>query len=302
MGKGHWLTGKCGMVVLLALAGCAAPGPSLTPRQREIESAARPILALDPDVEWNARFNRLIEFGGEAIDYLVSQPALQHRAAPDDLETLLHTSLIRLLGGRGAPALTLNCYETTLDLLHFDPRVDGRPLGEICIPVGMTPTAWHDVYPHRVARQLVQRVDAEADRQAIVEWWRQARQRGQTSASGRELRPQLADVAPVLSRRYADVWVYETDRKAVLVSNPAAQLVPGTALMQVATTDYNLVRAACIWLGTRTDDAAQQRLIELIGDESPITVHNALFSLRFSRDPRIRQTIQRYNSAAQRAP
>lgn len=302
MVNGHWLSGKGGLAVLLALAGCAAPGSSLTPRQREIEAAARPILALDPGVEWNAHFNRLVEFGGEAIDYLIAQPVFQRRAAPDDLDTLLHTSLIRLLCGRDAPALTLSCYETTLDLLHFDPRVDGQPLGEICIPPGMTPTAWHDVYPHRVARRLAERVDAEADRRAIVAWWRAARQRGLTLVSGRALRPKLDDVVPVLGRRYADVWVYETDRKAVLVADGPGQLTPGTALMQVATTDFNLVRAACVWLGTRTDDAAQQSLIELISDESPITVHNAIFALRFSRDPRIRETIQRYNSGPQRAP
>src|SRR5262245_24361183 len=36
---------------LAHLVGCAATAPQLTPRQREIEDAVRPLLSLDPDVE-----------------------------------------------------------------------------------------------------------------------------------------------------------------------------------------------------------------------------------------------------------
>jgi len=106
----------------------------------------------------------------------------------------------------------------------------------------------------------------------------------------------LEDVLPLLARRYADCWLYETDRKATLVAAGPPQLGPGTALLHVASSDYNLVRAACIWLGGRPEDAAQQRLIELIAADNPIVVHNVLFALRFSRDPRIRETIERFGS------
>jgi hypothetical protein len=161
---------------------------------------------------------------------------------------------------------------------------------------------WHDVYPHRVAQRLADGIDAESDRRRIVDWWHGTGAPGRALAGGRRLSPHVEDVLALLSRRYADCWVYETDRKAILVAAGPPQLGPGVALMQVQTRDYNLVRAACVWLGARPEDAAQQRLIELVADANPIVVHNALFALRFSRDPRIRETVERYNSGGQGAP
>lgn len=289
------------MAVLILALTCGVTGCATSSVEPAFRSEAHAILSLDADADWTSAFNRLAaEPPYDVIAWICSQPAMKRSAAPDDLETLLHTSLIRLLAGHAAPPLTLNCYETTFDLLHFDPRVDGRPLGEVCIPPGSNPRAWHDVYPHRVDQRLAERIDAEADRRRILGWCRTAAGTGQSDA--RRLNPQVDDVLPLLRRRYADCWLYETDRKAMLVAAGPPQLGPGTALMQVATNDYNLVRAACIWLGARQDGATQQQLIALIADDSPVVVHNTMFALRFSRDPRIRETIERYNSGTPDGP
>ena len=215
---------------------------------------------------------------------------MQREAAPDNLDTLLHTSLIRLLAGPNAPRLTFSAYETTLDLLYFDPRVDGKPLGEVCIPPGTPLTAWHDAFPYRVDRNLANRIDAEADRQAILCWWRE---NAAPQPPIRQLVPKAENLWPLLTRRTADLWQYDLDRKPVLVAD-VLQRRSTSALIEPPTTDYNLVRAACIWLGSRGDDTTQSRLIDLINHARPVVAHNALFALRFSPDPKIRETLERF--------
>lgn len=256
-----------------------------------MRDAASALLTLDPDAEWTSAHNILVEHGKAAIDWLVQQPAMQRTVAPDNLETLLHTSLIRLLAGARAPRLTFCAFETTLDLLYFDPRVNGRPLGEVCIPPGTALVAWHDAYPHRLARDLADSIDAESDRCAILQWWKSAA--GTFHSTSRPLSPNIENLWPLLIRRPADAWHYDLDRKAVLVADGPSRR-GSNALIELPTSDYNLVRAACIWLGTRGDDQTQTRLIDLVNHPRPVVAHNALFALRYSRDPRIRETLERF--------
>ena len=94
----------------------------------------------------------------------------------------------------------------------------------------------------------------------------------------------------LLARRYADQWDYAPESTAVLCGAPPR----GPPLLEIPTEDYNLVRAACVWLGSSSDNAVQERLIELVGNPSPIVAHNARFALRYSPDPRIRAVLERY--------
>lgn len=271
--------------------GCASKDVAVSLHERSIQDAASAFLLLNPEVEWTSAHNKLVEHGKAAIDWLVRRPAMQRTVAPDSLETLLHTSLIRLLAGARAPRLTFCAFETTLDLLYFDPRVNGRPLGEVCIPPGTALVAWHDAYPHRLARELSDCIDAEADRRTTLQWWESVA--GTFEPVSRPLFPNSESLWPLLIRRHADVWQYDLDRKAVLVGDGPGRR-SANALIEMPTSDYNLVRAACIWLGSRGDDQVQARLIELINHPRPVIAHNALFALRHSPDPRIRETLERF--------
>ncbi|MBI5866025.1 MAG: hypothetical protein HZB38_16275 [Planctomycetes bacterium] len=280
-------------VLVAAPPGCTLPDRLPSAADRGIDADLKPLLSLDPDAEWTSCFNRLLADPARAIDRINRRPAMQTRSAPDSLETLLHTSLIRLLAGPDTPRLTFTCFETSLDLLHFDPKSAGRPLGEVCIPPNTPIRSWADLYPQRVDHALAAQVDAEADRRAIRKWWAEASIRP-LRFPVRRLQPHGDNLWPLLERRYADLWLYEVERRPVLVSDEHRGHT-AVALLQVPSSDYNLVRAAAIWLGKNASFDEQQQLIELVADPRPIVSHNAVFALRFCPDPRIRDAIERYN-------
>lgn len=273
--------------------GCLSPGYPLTPRQQAIEVAARPILTLDPDAVWTECYNRLVELGPDSIDYLVRQPAIACPTAPDDLSALLHTSLLRLLAApAGAPPLSANCLETTLDVLHFDLKVNGRSIGTVVLSERIPPHAWHELYPADFDHRLAARIDLEADRRALRAWWLAHRDRYHDLASAHRLRPRPEPLWRLLARREADHWQYQPEPRTVLCAGPQA----GPTLLHIPTYDYNLVRAACIWLGSSTEPAVQERLIELVDSPSPVVAHNARFALRYAPDERIRALLRRFET------
>ncbi len=277
--------------LLALIPGCGPGLPILTPHETAIADAARPLLAMDPDAVWTDCYNRLIELGPDSIEYLMQQPALSEPAAPDDLEAMLHTSLVRLLVHPAQrPRLSVNCFETTFDLLHFDIKAAGRRIGTICLLEGRLPRAWHDLYPADFDHAYGSLVDAEADRQVIQQWWAEYRQRGQMLFMAPPLRPRVADALRLLSRRYADLWIYVPWPRAILCSYGPDK----TRLFWARTRDYNLVLAACAWLGSSPDPELRDRLIDLIDDPSQVLSHNARVALGYSPDPRIRALVERY--------
>ena len=292
----------CAFSVLLllgcTLVGCAASSPTRLARLREVEAAARPLLEMRPGANWTACYNRLLELGPASVEYVVSRPIMQRVAAPDDLGVMLHTSLLRLLANpRTAPRLSVNSFETTLDVLHFNPKVHGRALGEVRMPTARMPAAWHDLYPADFNQALAREIDVEGDRRIMLGWWRARGGEVATSLARRRLRPRADHLWAVLSRRYADVWTYEA-RPAVFLCSQA----PGrAALFHGVTYDYNLVRAVCIWLGASELPGTEDQLIELVAHPSEVVAYNARFALRHSSDPRIREVLERYKEPSNRA-
>jgi hypothetical protein len=273
------------------VAGCAAPGLSRAGRQSDAAAAARPLVELWPDANWTDCYNRLIELGPASVDYLIARPSMRRAAAPDALRVMLHTSLLRLLADPAtAPRLSVNCYETTLDVLHFNPKVRGRALGTVRMPREHAPVAWHDLYPVDFDQALAGEIDVEADRRTMLSWWRARRAEPATAFARRRLHPRNEHLWPVLSRRYADVWTYEARPGVFLCSWPPGR----AALLRGVTYDYNLVRAASIWLGMSELPDARDKLIELVAHPSDVVAHNARFALRHSGDPRIREVLERY--------
>jgi hypothetical protein len=274
-----------------ALAGCVAPGAWRPAGGRDVATVAQPLLEMWPDANWTACYNRLLELGPASVDYLVSRPIMRRTAAPDDLRVMLHTSLLRLLASpETAPRLSVNCLETTLDVLHFSPKVRGRTLGEIRIPTARIPATWHDLYPTDFDHVLARMIDVEADRRTMLEWWRARQHEPAAALARRRLQPRAEHLWPVLSRRYADVWTYETRPEIFRCSWPPGR----SALFRGTTYDYNLVRAACIWLGTSESPTTQERLIELVAHPSEVVAYNARFALGRSGDARIREVLERY--------
>jgi len=293
------IRGRClERVVLMAtclasMTGCLSPGYPLTSHEYAVAEAARPILAMDPDAVWTESYNRLVELGPASLDYLFRQPVMTRPAAPDDLSLLLHTSLIRLLIDRSAspPRLHMTGLETALGLVHLDLKVLGRRVGTVAWFEPEPPRGWHELYPLDFDHGLAANVDLEADREALERWWRIQRGRGARIGMARPLEPRCEDLWRLLARRLADVWDYMPEPRAVLCSGSP----PAPALIRLPTYDYNLVRAACVWLGSRGGGEVPTRLIELIGSASPVVAHNARFALRYSPDERIRRLLRRYD-------
>ncbi len=289
-----------GLVLLLvAGGGCASAVRTLSPRQRQIEQALRPLLALDPDANWTVAFNGLLPLGPDVLDVLAGHAVMRRVAAPDDLRVMVHTSLMRaLVGVPGAPRLSVSCYETTLDVLHFDIKVGGRPLGEIHQRSRHPPAAWHELYPAGFDHALAARIDVEADRLAMMRWWEAHRAEADAIIMRSPLRPRVANLWPLLGRRCADAWGYDPLPAAVLCSDVPLE----AALFRERTYDYNLVRAACIWLVTCAAPEVERGLIDRVASDSPIVAHNARFALRRSPDPRIREVIRRHEDRAPAPP
>lgn len=278
-------------LALPLLFGCLAPGHPLTARQRAIADAARPILTLAPDAVWTDCYNQLLALGPDSLTYLMSQPAMTRPAPPDDLSVLMHTSLVRLLANPAhAPRLTAGALETTLGVLYFEPKAVGRPLGTVVIPEPATPCAWHDLYPAEFNHAAAAVIDLEADRRALVAWWQLHRGHPAALLATARLEPRPDDLWRVLDRRYADRWQYAPDPRPVRCSFPPR----GEALLDLATYDYNLVRAACIWLAAADEPAIRRYLIELVGSRSEIVAYNARFALRRCPDERIRSLLEHY--------
>lgn len=281
----------------LFLPGCATPGRMPAREDASAASAAAPILTLDPNAVWTAAYNHLVELGPASIAYLMRQPALTQPAAPDNLAVLLHTSLVRLLANPATspPPLSATCLETTLGMVYFDLKVQGRRLGTVVWPQSARFTTWPALYPARFDHAAAAGVDLEADRQALRAWWAAQQANPAAAVANRRLEPQNRHLWRLLARRYVDRWEYAPESTIVLCGAPPR----GPALLELSTEDYNLVRAACIWLGSLPERAVQDRLIELVGSPLPIVAHNARFALRFSPDPRIRAVLERYEARGQ---
>jgi hypothetical protein len=271
-------------------AGCTGPDPRLS-REARIADAARPLLTLDPDAVWTEHFNLLVAEGPAAIDWLMRQPALAEPAHPDSLQVMLHTSLVRLLAHPAhAPDLSAAAFETTLGVLHFDPRVFGEPLGPVLIADRQAPARWTDLYPTQFDQLRGGAVALEADRRILQTWW-QLHRHDPMATLGRPLEPQTDRLWPLLARRYADGWHYQPEAGVVLVSGPPREPV----LLQLTTYDYNLTRAACIWLGSRDEQAVAGRLIELVGHPARMVAYNARLALSYSPDERVRELIAEFD-------
>jgi hypothetical protein len=278
-------------LLLYLLVGCVAPGSHPTDPDRLVVEAARPLLALDPDAAWTDAYNQLVELGPASLAYLMNRPAMMQAAAPDDLAVLLHTSLIRTLADpqTNPPRLSATCFETTLDLLHFDLKVNGAPLGTVAIFERGVPRAWPDLYPADFDQRRAARIDLEADRQGLQRWWLAHRATPEALVTQRRLQPQPAALWRLLARRYADRWQYQPERRAVLCSSPQEP-----TLLNLPTTDYNLVRAACIWLGTCPAVEVESHLIELLAAPSTVVAHNARFALDYSHDEGVQAVLRRH--------
>ena len=293
-------------LAVLLLSGCQATY-SLSSRERKIAAAARPMLELDPDVVWTEAYNRLIELSPDSVAYLAERPLMTRRCAPDDLRVLLHTSLMRLLiAPHDAPRLSLTCFETTLGVLHFDPKASGHHIGTVHLPAGPLPRRWHDLFPADFDHRVTPHIDADLDRLALRLWWQRHRDEVASHVAVAPLRPQVQWLWPVLSRRYADQWRYSPEPAAILCcdgwteyhASPAQPMMP--TLIRAGSSNYDLVRAACVLLGRHSHPAVQDRLIELVGSSSAVVSYNARFSLGYAADPRIRALIKRHSPQADR--
>lgn len=285
-----WLPLLPGTLALL-LSGCLAPGQAVTPADRAVADAAAPLLQLDPDAVWTEHYNRLVELGPRSIAWLMRQPALTHPAGPDRLDTLLHASLVRLLANPNcAPDLSASAYEMTFDVLHFDPKVNGRRIGTVVLTERHPPASWLALYPADFDHDLAARVDLEADRQALQNWWQAHRDQSTSVMRTRPLQPRATHLWRLLGRRPADRWRYQPDPRPLRCSSPPR----APTLLDLPVYDYNLVRAVCVWLGTRGEPDIQGRLIELVAHAVPNVAHNARFALRYAPDPRIRQVLERF--------
>lgn len=285
-----------------ATSGCLAPSRPLTALERRIAEAADPILTLDPNANWTACFNELVKHGPDAVTFLCTRPAIQATASPDDLNVLMHLSLVRLLANPATrPRLSVCALETRFDLLYLDIKVRGESLGPIAITAPLRPRTWTGLYPTRFDHQRAAEVNLEADRRALRAWFLRHAGSPAMLAGVRPLRPQCEELWEALRERRADVWEYGLDagEDSLLVCDHGAARGlrrPRAALLALPAHEYNLPRAVCIWLGSRPDWTIQERLISLVASPTEVVAHNARFALRFSPDPRIRAIIERDDS------
>ena len=279
------------LVMMIAAGGCVGPGRMLTPRERTVAAAARPILTLDANANWTECYNLLLDLAPTSVSYLASRPVMRRPVPPGDLSTAVHLSLLRLLANPAtAPRLSLNTLETTGDVLHLDPNVRGRRLGPVYLAPGPQPQSLFALYPSDFDHAVAARIDLEADRQALRRWWLEHAGQPSTLASSRRLEPRPDSLWRLLGRRRADRWTYAPEPAATLCADTGR----GSSLLWLEARDYNLVRAACVLLGSSGDEQTRERLIELVGHPFAVVAHNARFALRFAADPRIRALIERF--------
>lgn len=281
------------LVTLALVPGCVTGAGRHRPADAAIVAAAKPILTLDPEAVWTERYNQLVARGTESLRYLAEHPRLQRPAAPDDLAVMVHLNLLRLLAhpAMQPPRLSATCLETTLDVLHCDIRVSGKPIGKLVWLDGATVSAWHDLYPEDFDHGRAARVNVERDRRAMLAWWKRALSRGWPLAVRGRLTPQARHLWSVMSRYRADRWNYLPNRGVTHCGS-----VGRPSLLGGLRRDYNLVRASCIWLGTRNLPAVQTQLIELVGSSVPAASYNARFALRRSPNGAIRALIERFDA------
>ena len=285
--------------VLTVAGGCNSASSMRTQHWHDIRAAAEPLLTLDPEANWTACCNRLLELGPDSLAYLAAQPAMQHRAAPDDLSVALHTSLMRLLARpHMVPRLSIHCYETTLNVIHFEPKVRGRSLGSVVMLNPHPPRSLFDLYLADFDHGAAARVDVETDRQAMLTWWNQSSADAQALLRQAPWQPKADYLWPLLARRPADRWLYTPVDGVLLCAEPPAD----AALLNLEAYDYNITRAAAIWLGSSHNEEVVRALIELLSHASPTLAHNVVFALRHSPDRQIRDAIEGFDQAPRSAP
>ncbi len=280
-------------IVVMATAGCV---PVLSTPGR-IARRARAILSLDPNANWTQCVNELIRIGPASVDWLMRRRCMQRPAAPDDLSVLMHVSLVRLLMPPDRrPELTTTALQVRHGLVYFEIRVRGRRLGE-AIWRDHPPTTWPALLVRGFRPALADQSDLEHDRRQLVAWWRQHRASPAELARREEYRPRTAKLWRLLAWHPADHWS---------PAGPAGELCAGddrlSLTLPLARADYNLVRSACIWLGSRTDASVQLRLIDLVGSDQEVVRHNALFALGFSPDPAVRALLRRLREQPEPRP
>jgi hypothetical protein len=160
----------------------------------------------------------------------------------------------------------------------------------VVLPQSDRPATWPALYPADFDHAAGASVDLEADRRALRAWWAAQQANPAAALVNRQLEPQHQHLWRLLARRYVDRWEYAPESTVVRCVAPPR----GPALLDIPTADYNLVRAACVWLGSLPDQRVQDRLIELVGSPLPIVAHNARLALLYSPDPRIRALLERY--------
>lgn len=277
------------------LAGCSVGQPRTDATMALVAEAAAPILALDPDAVWTASYQRLCANMPASLAWLAEHPRLAEPVAPDDLQALVHLSLFRaLIYPPQRPPLVTTCLSTQAGLLYFDLRVAGREVGPTVLAGREPPRTWHELFPAEVDQRLVGLVDVEADRQVALAWWQLNRDRLHMVAPAPALRPKPAELYRLLSLRPANQWYYQPIERRQRCSFEETP----PALFRCRTYDYNVVRAACLWLGSASDEAIRQALVELALSGSPVQRYNVLFALQHDPDPRIQALLRRYKGEA----
>lgn len=285
-------------LIVAGTLGCTTVQRSVGSQER-IADAARALLSLDPEADWTAAYNVLVEIGDPAVVYLANEPRYRAAQCGADLEVLLRNSLIKALLGIGhGPKLTLRAFEISLDVFHLDPNVRGRRLGEIHYK---HPCAndWTALYPARFDHAVARHVDVLRDRDALRAWieLRVARRERLTRAT--TLQPRSEALFGVLSRAPADRWRFAPERQALSVADveepkrlPGWPVPPSAALIDTPTDTYHLIRAACIQLARSRSPEVLERLIGSLGSSNPTLSYNASFALRRSFDRAIRERMR----------
>ncbi len=274
------------VVLLLVSTGCT----SVPTTQRRIARLAAPVLSLDADANWTACVNGLIAAGPDSVDWLMRRPCMQRPAPPDDLHVLMHTSLVALLAPPAQrPALTTTALQVRHGLVYFELRVRGRVLGE-AVWSGLPPVEWPALLVRGFEPQRADQSDLERDRRTLLEWWRQRRSDPATLIRRQPYRPRTQKLWRLLAWYPADRWSPVGPAGELCDARPELSLT-----LPLVRRDYNLVRSACIWLGSRAEAPVQRRLIDLVGSDLPVLRHNALFALGYSPDPGIRALLERWH-------